>query len=385
MSDQPTPQDPNVPPRPSLLAQLIPTVALGVGSALTSPIRSAPLIAGRAILGANEGYQSAQPPPVTQKDLYYRERLATQKLEHEQLTKGMQNQETWLAGLPEEDRGFARIDPKGYVTHEMARREAARNLSLFKGAFNMSPEGLAFYASLPPKEQAHAGAQMVAYDHKQQHPNPSYDFREVAGPDGKPLIQGFDKHTGKAIPGTTPGYVKPTSATSDPVKIAAAGAAEKLAQGATWDQLSAPERDAYQQTYQKSQKPPRELSPKDKAFAALTPEQQAAAVGPKTGKTGGAMTDRDLAAFRRAYDNRLFGKSTGSDEYKRMVEVPFEDYVKESLAARPKAAAKAETAAPAAKATDIPATPVTKAEYDALLAMGHSAESLKSKGITVGQ
>ncbi len=58
---------------PPLLLRLIPAAIQAAGAALTSPVRSSPLIAGRALLGGLAGYQAGQP---TSEDILNRERTA---------------------------------------------------------------------------------------------------------------------------------------------------------------------------------------------------------------------------------------------------------------------------------------------------------------------
>lgn len=157
----------------NIIKQLIPTVALGLGGALTSPIRSAPMIAGRAILGAASGYASAQPKPLTEKDRYYAERLQYSQMQRKALEQQTANQEEYARTLPDEaqQKAFLSLDAKGrakYVDSRMARIDRQLNQNLLAKATDLgvTPEVAAALNSLDDRSYNYAVSHIIAADHK---------------------------------------------------------------------------------------------------------------------------------------------------------------------------------------------------------------------------
>lgn len=130
------PQDvggqPGVPsPQPDILRQLLPkllpALIMGTGAALSSPIRSAPLIAGRALMGAAQGWEAGTP---SQKDLYYNERANREKAAWTQLQHDTADENAYVATLPTAEEKVAfETDKKGFMARKMMAGGRAENIA----------------------------------------------------------------------------------------------------------------------------------------------------------------------------------------------------------------------------------------------------------------
>jgi hypothetical protein len=169
MADDTTPQGPGLLQQlvAGLVPGLVPAAVVGVGSALAAPSgSSAGQAVGRGMLGAMAGYQSAQP---TQRDLYYKDRLAFSQLQRQKLEADMADKAKWaksLEALPEEDRLLASADPKAYVDHVMAQREKKLNVPLLSKVFGVSEDDL---AGMDPKTVNKLTADVMEWDFKNKH------------------------------------------------------------------------------------------------------------------------------------------------------------------------------------------------------------------------
>lgn len=154
----------------AILKQLIPTLALGAGAALTSPIRSAPMIAGRAILGAASGYASAQPKPITDKDLYYRDRLQMSELKRKEWQTSKAARESYADTLPENDKkAYLSMDAKGQTAFATSRMHRQMNQALLTKAgsdLKISPAQAEILNQLPDNEYNKVVAHFIEADHK---------------------------------------------------------------------------------------------------------------------------------------------------------------------------------------------------------------------------
>ena len=180
-----------------LIGPYLPALGVGLGAALTSPVRSAPAIAGRALLGAQAGYSSSQPPPVTERDRYYQERLAYTQKQRQSLEQSMANQQEWLKSLPEDQRAYALIDPKEYVHTQLAKADRGPNEALLSKAFGIDPEKL---KGLDAKSLSKLTADMIHHDAVNKDRPGSYSAVELVKPgETDPSIVILDHHTGKIV------------------------------------------------------------------------------------------------------------------------------------------------------------------------------------------
>ena len=209
----------------TVLRQLIPTLALGIGGALTAPAgSSAGQAAGRGLLGAYEGYASQQP---TEKDLYFQDRLKTAALERQQLQYVLNNKaefEKLLLTIPDkEEQTIARADPAGWGKQRLASREADRNYAWTEKTSGWTPEQLALYRNISdPRDRNKFAISMWEHDHPKAAtamiiPEP-YDFTK---PDGTvvPGARARNRHTGEWYGDPYPVLPKNTKASDAPAEL----------------------------------------------------------------------------------------------------------------------------------------------------------------------
>lgn len=287
--------DPTVaPPAPpmslgSVVRQLLPAAVLGTGAALTSPIRSSPLIAGRALLGAYEGYKSAQP---TEKDLYYQERLSALQMADRAQRIRMSNAAGYRDTLSDEDKLDFDLDPKAFRLTKTLETQRPYMVSHTSKVLGLDPE----YLNNVPIQN------LAKYD--------AYAAEHGAGtkvkrlnPDGTAEWMFINPHTGQDLftGGPAPMPKKGEPKTPSPVAARAEYGAQLEDQGLPRDQWPKSVAAAY-----------------DKQFGRKAPGEA------KLVPTG-------AAAMRQAYDNRLM--ATGSmdkDEKERLRSMTFEQYVRDT-------------------------------------------------------
>lgn len=186
---------------PGIFGQIgpyLPALLVGTSAALTSPVRSAPAIAGRAILGGLAGYSSSAPPPMTQKDLYYQERLALAHRQQQELDQKMAITGDWLNSLPKEERGPALLDPKGWRADQLAAKQLAANKAYLSRVAQIDPDKL----PNDPKIVARVTGDIMHYDYVNQHRPGSYSVITTIPPgESEPQDFVFDHHAGQTVGG----------------------------------------------------------------------------------------------------------------------------------------------------------------------------------------
>jgi len=207
---------------PGLLGKIgpfIPALLTGTASALTTPIKSRPAIAGRAILGTLAGYQASQPRQKTARELYYEERLQYDREHQEQLKQQTADQDNFAQNVltTDEDRVAFKADPKSFLkdyrTRKLAEANAGPNREYLKHIGKLPAEVV---DAMDPRQVAlHAGT-LMDYDLKNQMKSPSYGFKDIDGD-----VWSVDRNSGRKISNLGKSSASSSSgASDDDVKLA---------------------------------------------------------------------------------------------------------------------------------------------------------------------
>jgi hypothetical protein len=224
-----------------ILPSILPMLASGVGAALTSPVKSGPMIAGRALLGGLQGWQEAEKLNAnTQKDLYYADRSKLAQARALKLTSEMANKTKYRNTLtdPAEIAEYD-ADPKAHFARKFADQEKPENLAWFRQRFlkNATPEDEAYLKSLSGKQVFDLYMAGVKHDFEAGEGKTKHGvlMHDVLMPDGTSATLLVDPENNQQIgpARTTVGKGKDKSMTTNDLAAAAIagdeGAAETLA------------------------------------------------------------------------------------------------------------------------------------------------------------
>ena len=276
----------------SIVRQLLPAAVLGTGAAFAAPSGSSSgQVAGQAILGALQGYQSAQP---TEQDLYYKERLNMARMRDSQLLKEMSNEAEYLKDKTPEQQQRFKADPKGFMLNQRLTEEREKDRPELAQIFGLpldqqlhlsdqeSAQAVLHFRQEKEKEEAalkriekQGGVQAANLRLEASLRKPDRSFEEYVDLDPKSPTYGqlmralVDKETGQKF--VFGGGVK-TGVSADPVMQMAVEAKAKLDAGTKLEDLSKPLQDAYAKKIG-----PKDVSKEAHDKARATLEEQAAA------------------------------------------------------------------------------------------------------------